>query len=51
MVIYAVHSNNLKVIQFLEEKQIKIDDRTFSEAITCHQNFWTPYSFSQIRQE
>ena len=36
MVIYAVHSNNAEVIQFLEEKKVKIDLRTFSEAIKYH---------------
>ena len=36
--LYAVHSNNSEVIYFLEEKNIDIDDRTFSEAIKCHHN-------------
>ena len=36
--LYAVHSNDAEIIQFLEDKNIKMDDKTFSEAIKCHHN-------------
>lgn len=34
--LYAVNSDNPEVIAFLEEKNIKMDDRTFSESIKSH---------------
>lgn len=34
--LYTVHFDNPEIIQFLEYNQIKIDKRTFSEAIKCH---------------
>ena len=34
--LYAIHSNNPEVILFLEEKQIEMDDKTFSGTIKCN---------------
>lgn len=36
--LYTIHFDNPEIIQFFEDKQIKIDERTFSEVIKCHHN-------------
>ena len=46
--LYAVHSNNSEMIQILELKHIKMDDRTFSEAVKCHHNEISNYILQNL---
>ena len=40
--LYAIHSRNFEIIQFLEEKSVEKEDKTYKEciieSIKCHHN-------------